>query len=109
MPKREKLTEKMVKAAEKRGVDYKVYDEEVRGFALTVYASGNRAFCLVYWIKGRQRRCTIGSWPEWSVTAARDRAKALCREIDEGHDPLEQRRNDREAPGVSDLIRRFIA
>jgi ABC-type dipeptide/oligopeptide/nickel transport system ATPase component len=108
MPKREKLTEKSVKAAETRGVDYKVYDEEVRGFALTVYASGNRAFCLVYWIKGRQRRCTIGSWPEWSVTAARDRAKALCREIDEGQDPLEQRRDDRAAPRVSDLIDRFL-
>ena len=109
MPKREKLTEKTVKAAETRGVDYKVYDEEVRGFALTVYASGNRAFCLVYWIKGRQRRCTIGSWPEWSVTAARDRAKALCRAIDEGQDPLEQRRDDREATRVSDLIDRFLA
>ena len=43
----------------------------------------------------------IGSWPEWSVTAARDRAKALCRETDEGQDPLEQRRDDHEAPRVS--------
>ena len=56
---------------------------------------------LVYWIKGRPRRCLIGSWPEWSVTAARDRAKALCRETDEGQDPLEQRRDDHEAPRVS--------
>jgi len=31
---------------------------------------------------------TIGRWPEWSMTAARERAKELRRAIDKGQDPL---------------------
>jgi hypothetical protein len=34
---------------------------------------------------------TFGRWPEWSVSAARERAKELRREIDAGADPLGQR------------------
>jgi hypothetical protein len=31
---------------------------------------------------------TIWRWPEWSVIAARERAKELRRATDEGHDTL---------------------
>jgi len=31
---------------------------------------------------------TIGRWPEWNTVAARERAKELRRDIDEGFDPL---------------------
>ena len=109
MSKREKLTERMAKAAETRGKDHLIFDDEVTGFALCVYQSGNRAFTLSYIFNGRQRRFTIGRWPEWSVVAARDRAKVLRREIDTGKDPLSSRIETREAPRVCDLVDRFIA
>jgi hypothetical protein len=51
---------------------------------------------------------TIGRWPEWSVTAARERAKELRRMIDEGQDPLAAKKGLREAPRVSDMIDRYI-
>ena len=51
----------------------------------------------------------IGRWPEWSVTAARERAKELRRTIDEGNDPLATREDLREAPRVKDMITRYIA
>ena len=51
---------------------------------------------------------TIGRWPEWSVTAARERAKELRRMIDEGVDPLATREDLREAPRVKDMIDRYI-
>jgi Arm DNA-binding domain/Phage integrase central domain len=57
---------------------------------------------------GRQRRMTIGRWPEWSTTAARERAKELRREIDAGVDPLGWREQGREAPRFRDLIERYI-
>ena len=38
---------------------------------------------------------TIGRWPEWTTVAAREWAKDLRREIDEGVDPLNQRANAR--------------
>ena len=52
---------------------------------------------------------TFGRWPEWSVSAARERAKEIRREIDAGADPLAQRGALREAPRVDDLIERYCA
>jgi len=73
-----------------------------------VQCSGARAFSLDYRFAGRQRRMTIGRWPEWSVTTARERAKELRRMIDEGLDPLATREDLREAPRVKDMIDRYI-
>ena len=107
MSVREKLTERMVKAAQPRDKDYHVFDAEVLGLALCVYKSGGRAFTFSYRFQGRQRRYTIGRWPEWSVAAARDRVKALRRQIDEGIDPMDARTDARTAPRVSDLVERY--
>jgi hypothetical protein len=52
---------------------------------------------------------TIGRWPEWNTVAARERAKELRRDIDEGIDPLSLRETSREAPRVSDMITRYLA
>ena len=108
MPERTKLTEKVIREAEPIvGRDYQIFDTEVRGFAACSYRSGGRAFTLDYRHAGRQRRMTFGRWPEWSVAAARDRAKELRREIDAGGDPLAQRGALREAPRIDDLIERY--
>ncbi len=84
MVNRRKLNEKTVRDAENLGRDYQIFDTDVRGFSITIYPSGNRAFTLDYRIAGRQRRMTIGRWPEWNTAAARERAKELRRDIDEG-------------------------
>ena len=110
MVNRLKLNEKALRDAEpKPGVSYQVFDTEVIGFAARIQASGARTFTIDYRHAGRQRRMTIGRWPEWSVTAARERAKELRRAIDEGNDPLATREDFREAPRVKDMITRYIA
>ncbi len=90
------------------GRHVQVFDTEVRGFSVRILSSGNRCFALDYRFAGRQRRMTIGRWPEWTVTAARDRAKELRRVIDEGGDPLGTRGELREAPRFSDMIDRYL-
>ena len=109
MANRLKLNEKTVRDAPNLGRDYQIFDSDVRGFSLTIYPSGNRTFTLDYRTGGRQRRMTIGRWPEWSTVTARERAKELRREIDEGIDPLSQRESAREAPRISDLMKRYLA
>jgi integrase len=110
MPERTKLTEKVLREAVPIvGRDYQIFDTDVRGFAACIYRGGGRAFTLDYRHAGRQRRMTFGRWPEWSVTAARERAKEIRREIDAGADPLAQRGALREAPRVNDLIERYCA
>ena len=108
MVNRLKLNEKTVREAENLGRDYQIFDTDVRGFSITIYPSGNRAFSLDYRVGGRQRRMTIGRWPEWTTVAARERAKDLRREIDEGIDPLNQRESSRVAPRVSDMTKRYL-
>tara|TARA_R110002073_G_scaffold303806_1_gene472260 strand:+ start:649 stop:1923 length:1275 start_codon:yes stop_codon:yes gene_type:complete len=103
------LTERHVKAAMPSQKDRLIFDETCPGFAVCVYASGRRAFVLTYRIAGRLRRFTIGGWPIWSVSAAREEAKALKRDIDRGIDPLRRRQDARDAPSIGDLIERYIA
>jgi integrase len=109
MVNRLKLNEKNVRDAENLGRDYQIFDTDVRGFSITIYPSGNRSFTLDYRVGGRQRRMTIGRWPEWNTVAARERAKELRRDIDEGIDPLSQKESAREAPRVGDMIARYLA
>ena len=87
------------------------WDAAVGGFGCRITAGGAKAFVLDYRVKGtgRQRRITLGRFPSWSVSAARDRAKTLRREIDEGGDPRGDFEAERAAPTVNDLIERFYA
>ncbi|MDG1118406.1 MAG: tyrosine-type recombinase/integrase [Flavimaricola sp.] len=110
MVNRQKLTEVIVREAEPaEGRDYQIFDTEVRGFAVCIYRGGGRAFTLDYRYASRQRRMTFGRWPEWSVSAARTRAKELRRDIDAGGDPLANKDALREAPRMTDLIARYVA
>jgi integrase len=110
MVNRLKLNEKTLRDVDLRpGVSYQIFDTEVIGFAVRVQSSGARTFTIDYRHAGRQRRMNIGRWPDWSVTAARERAKELRRAIDDGRDPLAVREDFREAPRVKDMIDRYIA
>jgi integrase len=84
------------------------YDTEVKGFGVRVTSAGAKAFILNYRAGGRERRFTIGSYPDWKVKAARDEAKALKRRIDRGEDPMGDRHAERAAPTMDDLADRFV-
>jgi integrase len=85
------------------------YDADVKGFGARVTATGNRAFILGYWTRaGRQRRYTIGGFPNWSTAAARDEARRLKRTIDSGDDPLAAIESARAEPTVSEVIDRVV-
>jgi integrase len=107
----QKLTDKMVRAlpAPERGNQI-TYDTEVKGFGARVTAAGAIAFVLNYRRKadGLERRYTIGAFPDWSVSAAREEAKRLKRHVDGGGDPVGEHVADRSAPTVADLCVRFL-
>jgi integrase len=87
------------------------YDSEVTGFGCRVTAAGAKSFVLNYrTTSGRERRYTIGSFPDWTTTAARTEAKRLKLEIRaNGHDPVGALEEVRGAPTVADLCARYIA
>jgi integrase len=84
-----------------------LWDTEVKGFALRITAGGAKSFLLDYRADGRQRRITLGAYPDWSVAAAREAAKRLKREVDHGRDPMGRRHADRTAPTMQDLWQRY--
>ena len=105
-----KLSDKIVRTLELPAAGNRItYDSEVLGFGARITAGGARAFILNYRVRGTglARRYTIGSYPDWSVAAAREKARELKREVDSGGDPLGEVKASREAPTVADLCARF--
>jgi integrase len=84
-----------------------LWDAEVKGFGLRLSPGGGRSFVLDYRAEGRQHRITIGAYPDWSLAAAREAAKAMKREVDLGRDPMSERHVERAAPTVPDLWERY--
>jgi integrase len=105
-----KLTDRLLRSLPLPEQGNKVtYDDAVKGFGCRVTKAGARSFVLNYRRKldRRERRLTIGSFPDWSTAAAREEAKRLKREIDGGADPVGELEEGRAAATVAALCEKF--
>jgi integrase len=84
------------------------WDAEIPGFGVRITAAGVTSFILDYRIFGRQRRYTIGRYPEMSSTAARIEAGELRAMIRAGRDPMEERNQLRGEPTLGDLATAYM-
>jgi integrase len=117
---RPRLTNKLIDdtTVQYRGVDESLRKEVIlwdggpnplRGFGCRISPKGKRSFFLQYRMRGgRQGYITIGDRSAWTVGQARERAKELKREVNNGIDPAAERRERREAATVRDLCQRYI-
>ena len=107
---RAKLTDAFAKVAPipAKGADI-YFDTIVAGFGLRVRA-GARSFFINYRTRsGRERRYTIGRFPDWQTTTARAEAKRLKAEIRvNGLDPVGELQGECSAPTVETMITRYI-
>ena len=84
-------------------------DTQVPGFGVRITPTGAKSYVLEYRAAGRSRRATFGRVGEMTLTAARERARREMAAIRAGDDdPLERRREAREAPRVNDGLDRFF-
>ena len=105
----QRLTEKLAKSLGPLPSGNKIYfDAEIRGLGLRVTKAGTKSFVLNYRIRGRERRYTIGPYPEWSVKAARAEAMALRQAIGRGIDVMGERVAERRAPTMQHLCERYL-
>ncbi len=106
----QKITDTIVKRLPTPAAGNRIeYADEVKGFGGRVPAAGSRAFILNYRTRvGRERRYTIGAFPEWKASDARVEAKELKKRIDRGEDPMAEVEAGRDAKTVADLAERFI-
>src|SRR6266699_1351023 len=90
------------------------HQDAVKGFGCRIFAptklhpGGARSFFISYRIAGVEKRFTIGSFPTWTVTAARAEARELRKRIDKGEDPALAKVEARTAPRVRDLVDRYV-
>lgn len=103
-----KLNEKTVQKAEPPAAGYSLLrDDELKGFGVRITSKGSKSFVLGYTAQGRERRMTLGTWPAWTVAAARDRAKELKRQVEKGLDPQDERQQQKEESTFADLLEEY--
>ena len=103
------LTEKIIRDAKPEARPRLLWDDQVRGFGVRVTPKGAKSFILNYRVDGRERRLTIGRVAELTLRVARERAGRELSGIRAGEgDPLERRRETREAPTVGAGLDRFL-
>jgi integrase len=106
----ERLTDQLVRNASIPATTQAfLWDAQIAGFGLRVTPGGAKSFIAQHRVNGRTRRVTIGSYPDWTVQAAREMAKELKREMDCGRDPNASRDAARRAPSMVDLWDRYEA
>lgn len=107
------LTERVVRDAKPEdGKTRIIWDNRVKGlsgFGLRVTATGVKSYILNYRINGHERRATIGRASEFSLKEAREIAATWLADVKTGEaDPLEVKREAKEAPTVNDGLDYFF-
>ena len=81
------LNEKFIKTLDTPITSHKIYwDDKITGLGIRITNNNIKSFVLRYVIKGRERKYTIGKYPELTSTAAREMAIKLKGEILKGND-----------------------
>jgi Arm DNA-binding domain/Phage integrase central domain len=73
------------------------------GLYLQVSETGTRSWVYRFMLHGRQREMGLGSVATFSLVEARERARQCRQLVHDGIDPIEQRRDKKEASGAVTL------
>ena len=104
------LTERIIRDAKPGPKPVLLWDRQVKGLVCKVAVSGTKSYLLNYRVAGRERRATLARCSEITLKEARERAGRELAAIRAGEaDPLDRRREIREAPTVADGLDRFFA
>lgn len=94
------LTDKQAKTL-KPG-DKPVFDGKVTGLLLTPSKSGCKwTLRFTSPVTGKRRDAGLGTYPETSISEAREKALAMRKLIDQGEDPIDRRNHEREATAAA--------
>lgn len=78
-------------------VTTRVKDGEVPGLYLQIGPNGSKSWLYRFQIDKRERFMGIGSFPTFKLAEAREQARLLRQHVQKGEDPIEMRRNKRDA------------
>lgn len=117
--RRDLRLKRVVNALRPRADAYKVYDTSLPGFGLRIAPTGHRGYFLSYRHRGVKRTMYLGDTRTLTPAQARTIAKEASVAVDQGRDPLAERRlrNEvgvatararRSAPTVADIAERYL-
>ncbi|MBI4560376.1 MAG: tyrosine-type recombinase/integrase [Candidatus Hydrogenedentes bacterium] len=106
-----KLTDKAIQALKPRAERYEIVDPDFIGgsFAVRVTPNGAKSFSLRYRnTQGQMHRVTLGDYPVLSLADARARGRALCGQVQQGRDPVAERKAQRLAETFEELFKVYL-
>ncbi len=101
MSTKRKLTTSFIKNIEapKKRIEY--YDTLVSGMILRVTKTGHKSFAYRYWYDGKSKQITIGKFGDLSLADAREKVRELKRTVNEGKDPIREKKERKENKPVT--------
>jgi len=90
------LTDPKIRNAKPKEKAYRIYDE--KGLYLEVSPRGGKWWRLKYRIAGKEKRLSLGTYPDTTLKQARDERDKARIKIREGIDPSSERRATKANP-----------
>lgn len=87
----------------------KLKKKGVKGLVLRITPTGAKSFAYRYWYNGKTKRYTIGTYPDWSLSEAREKARELSKIVSEGKDPARLKQDEKASnpDTLAEYIERF--
>ncbi len=85
-----------------------LWDDELAGFGLVAYPTGTKAYVAQYRQAGRSRRTRLGEHGRLTPDQARRQAKIVLGQVEQGHDPIESRRTERQRRTLREVSADFM-
>jgi len=89
------LTDTTIKNSKAREKTYKLYDE--RGLYLEISPTGGKWWRFKFRFEDKEKRLSLGTYPDVSLRDARDKRDALRKQVASGTDPSNVRRDEKAA------------
>jgi integrase len=106
--RKQKLTDRSVRAIKTESAAFAVWDTYQRGLVLRVQPTGQKSWKAVYSHGGRPRWYHIGDASAIGVADARRIAARIMLAVAEGKDPVAERRAERGAGTFAELAERYV-
>ena len=84
------------------------WDDQLPGFGIRIYPTDRKSFVLTYRAKGRKHIMTVGHFGILTLNQARDNAKEMLVRVNQGGNPLHDRKKAGQGKTVNDLCEAYL-
>lgn len=84
------------------------WDNQLPGFGIRIYPTGRKSFVLAYRTNGRKHIMTVGQYGVLTLNQARDNAKEMLVKVNNGGDPLHDRKKSVRGKTINDLCEAYL-